>query len=320
MKRYSKLLLGLIFSTSLMFMSCSDSSDETDNVTSSKERANVYVTDAPIDNANVKAAYVTITDVKIDGKSLKADGNFTAKTVNLLNYQNGDKALLGDLELDSKNYSSLTLVLDYEMDVNGNTPGSYVETVDGTKHKLEAAANEIKISENFEVIANATNNIVVDFDLRKTIKEETGGSSSFNFVTMNELKSGIRVVNEKTTGTIKGMATDASGESDKVIVYAYKKGTFNAETETKGQGESNITFANAVASAVVQSTGSYTLSFLKEGDYELHFASYKDEDNDGKLELNAMLDVESNSNIELDNITVTSESEININVTVTGIL
>jgi hypothetical protein len=314
MKNYGNLFLGLMFLT-LIFASCSEDNDGPRQT----ENAKVYITDAPIDNANVKAAYVTVTDVKIDGKSING---FSATTINLLAYQNGNTKLLGNLDLSSRTYSNLTLVLDYNSNVDGNAPGCYVEMVDGTKHKLEAVSNEVSVNDSFEVIANATNKIVIDFDLRKTIKEEQGNaSSSFNFVSMSELKSGIRVVNEETTGSISGTATDTQSTSEKIIVYAYKKGQFNAQKETQGQGESNITFAGAVCSAEVNKlNGSYSLNFLEEGEYELHYASYTDNDQDNKYEFSSMLEAESVTNIDLGSITVSSGIQISANVTIKGTL
>tara|TARA_R110000744_G_C19261121_1_gene551367 strand:- start:104 stop:664 length:561 start_codon:yes stop_codon:yes gene_type:complete len=185
---------------------------------------------------------------------------------------------------------------------------------------LVASSNKITINDTFEVLANATNVIVIDFDLRKTIKEEKDGlSSDFNFVTMAELTAGIRTVNAELTGKISGSANDANNTSDKIIVYAYEKRTFNADVETQGKGESEVTFANAVTSGEVQGlSGSYSLDFLEEGEYELIFASYKEDDN-SEFSFNALLNVESTTGLNLGAIEVSSAIQISANVTVTGI-
>ena len=59
---------------------------------------------------------------------------------------------------------------------------------------------------------------------------------------------------------------------------------------------------------------------LKNGNYELHFVSYNDTDNDGEFEFNAMLDVESAAGVDLGNINISSETNVDIAVTVTGTL
>jgi len=273
------------------------------------------ITDAPIDNANVEGVFVTLADVKVDGKSLEG---FSKTTVNLAALVNGQTATLGNLDLAARSYSNIELVLDYETDAEGNSPGCYVAMANGAKDQLTAEANKISVSDAFEVLAKTSNEVILDFDLRKTIKEEQGTlESDFEFVSMSELSAGIRTVNEESTGQISGTANDAENTSDRIVVYAYEKGTFNAETETNGQGESNVTFKNAVTSSVVNSTsGSYTLSFLEEGEYELVFASYN---KDGDIfYFNALLEAESTTGLNLGAISVSSALQISANVTITG--
>lgn len=303
---------GVVLTTLFLALSCSDDADDDVNMNEESYETTFKITDAPIDNANVEAVVVTITDVKVDGNSLEG---FSATTVDLSALVNGQTETLGKLDLGAKSYSNLELVLDYDTDVNGNAPGCYVEMVNGEKDKLEASSKTIQVNDAFEVFADAQNNVVVDFDLRKSIVENEG---DFKFVTMGELSSALRVVNEETTGEIEGTVQDAESGSDKIIVYAYKKGTFNAETETNGSGTSNVTFANAVTSAEVSGiNNSYSLNFLEEGEYELIFAGYE-EDTNGELEFNALLEVESVTDIDLGALNVTSALQLNVNVVVTG--
>ena len=312
MKNYLK-IAGVILVSILTTISCSK--DDNDEMAKESYSTVFKITDAPIDNASVEAVFVTVSDIKVDGKSLEG---FNTITVNLAALVNGKTKTLGNLDLQAGSYSNLELVLDYNTDANGNAPGCYVEMANGEKDKLEATSNTIKINDTFEVLASIANEIVIDFDLRKTIKEEENNlSSDFGFVTAAELSAGIRTVNEETTGTISGTANDAQNTSDKIVVYAYKKGTFNTETETKGKGESKVTFANAVTSAEVSGlNGSYSLNFLAEGEYELIFASYnKDGD---KFYFNSLLQVESTTGLDLGAISVTSALQISANVTITG--
>lgn len=295
-------------------MSCSKNDDAA--MEGESYNTSFEVTDAPIDNAEVEAVFVTIANVSVDGKSLEG---FTATTINLAALVNGKTESLGNLDLQAKSYSSIVFELDFDKDVNGDAPGCYVEKANGEKDALIATSNKITITDKFEVLANATNVIVIDFDLRKTIKEEKDGlSSDFNFVTMAELTAGIRTVNAELTGKISGSVNDANNTSDKIIVYAYEKGTFNADVETQGKGESEVTFANAVTSAEVKNlSGSYSLDFLEEGEYELIFASYKEDDN-SEFYFNALLNVESTTGLNLGAIEVNSAIQISANVTVTG--
>jgi len=316
MKNYGK-LAGIVLMSALTMTSCSKDEEETVQEEESKAyNTSFAMTDAPVDNANVKAVFVTVADVKVDGTSLEG---FSKTTIELSSLVNGKTQALGNLDLEAGSYSDIELQLDYVTDDDGNTPGCWVETADGEKDAIESSASKISVSDAFEVFESESNEVVIDFDLRKTVKEEQGtAGSDFELVTLAELSAGIRALNEESTGTIKGEAADqGDASSDKIIVYAYDKGSFDAETETKGKGKSNVTFANAVTSSTVASAdGSYSLNFLAEGDYELVFVSYnKDGD---QFFFDALLEAESNTGLDLGAISVTSALQLDANVTITG--
>ena len=312
----TSILKTTILAALIAFASCSKD-DDGSTMTGESYDTKVSITDAPIDNASVSAAVVTITDLKVDGISIEG---FTTTTVDLLALQNGTKATLGNLGLEAGMISNVSLVLDYEMDQDGNFPGCFVETADGVKHQLIATTNEIKINDQVEILASSANEIVIDFDLRKTIIATAEAGDEFDFVTDAELSSGLRLVNEIEAGTVSGTVNDSENTSEMIIVYAYEAGTYTA-AEAEGQGSSGVTFANAVTSAVVNDlSASYELNFLEEGNYEVHFASYSDNDADGQFEFNGMLDVESATNINLSSVNVTSNFNLMLAVTVKGML
>lgn len=314
MKNYGK-AAGVFLMALATMTSCSDNEEESMPQESEAYDTTFKMTDAPIDNANVEGVFVTIADVKVDGTSLEG---FSKTTIELSALVDGKTETLGNLDLEAGSYSNIELQLDYVTDDNGSTPGCYVQTADGMKDAIEASASKISVSDAFEVFAKASNEVIIDFDLRKTIKEEQGtASSDFEFVSMSELSAGIRTLNEESTGKISGTADDTDDTSDKIVVYAYEKGSFDAETETKGKGESNVTFANAVtSSAVAGANGSYSLNFLSEGQYELVFVSYN-RDGD-QFFFNSLLEAESNTGLDLGAISVTSALQLSANVTITG--
>lgn len=302
--------------TVLIVLSCSDDDNIQSDMSAETYNTTFKMTDAPIDNADVEGVFVTIADVKVDGQSLTG---FSKTTVELSSLVNGQTETLGNLDLKSGTYSSLELILDYESDQTGSFPGCYVALVDGTKDKIESSSSTITIHDSFEIFASNNNEIIIDFDLRKTVKEdESTLSSDFDFVSVSEISAGIRTVNEETTGRISGNVNDSENTSDKIVVYAYEKGAFNAEVETKGQGESNIQFANAVtSSAVTGLNNSYSLNFLKEGEYELIYVSYSQGEN-SKFEFNALLEAESSTGLNLGAISVTSAIQLDAHVTIVG--
>ena len=278
----------------------------------------IGVTDAPIDDATVTGAFVTIADIQLDGKSVQG---FTRTTLDLNAYQNGSVRSLGNYNLQGKTYSSITFVLDFDMDATGNSPGCYVVSNGGIKSKLNSNSNIVTVSKNFQLTNGVSSSLVADFDLRKMIIHQTGGGADhYDFVTAAEMTTAIRLVVEGGSGIISGTLTDNVSGSTKVVAYAYKKGTFNRATEIQGQGTSNIEFKNAVSSALVSGSGFYQLHFLESGDYEIHFASYKDLNGDGQFELIGTLIVVGSGGIDLLSLTLNANATITANAIATGVL
>lgn len=309
-----KNLIGIIttvLAVALAFTSCQK--DNSGN--SGSASTTIKVTDAPIDDANVSGAFVTITDVKLDGQSVQG---FTKITIDLMAYQNGATKTLGNFNLQGKTYSSITFVLDFDADASGNAPGCYVLGTGGTKHKLQTTTNTFTVTKNFTLQSASSNSIIADFDLRKIITHQSGTADHFDFVTAAELQSSVRLVVENQTGTISGTLTGNTSGSEKVIAYAYKKGTFNRTAEMQASGASGIEFKNAISSSLVSGTGSYKLNFLEAGDYEIHFASYKDTDANNEFELKGTLIV--TSGIDILGLTVNSNTTLTANVLASGVL
>ncbi len=271
------------------------------------------VTDAPIDNAKVKSCFVTVSEIKLDGKAVEG---FQSTKIDLLAYQNGKTKTLGNFDLESKTYSQIDLVLDSE-GPSTNEMGCYIEENDGTIHPLSESDVEVKLSKQVDVMTNQTSKVILDFDLRKCIKNEMSSNSDFALVSSNELKKSIRVTGESTS-TIKGNCNTTLTGSDEVVVYVYKKGTFDMDEELNAKGDGNIIFYNAVTSAKTDSQGDFELHFLEEGDYELHFMSYETQaDGSQKLEGDLVLNILTSLNI-LD-INLTANSTTNVSVLATGI-
>lgn len=263
------------------------------------------ITDAPIDDAQVKGVLVTVSDVKVNGKSI---AGFSGKqTIDLKAHQEGLTKLLGTAELDAKTYSSLTLVLDLNEDQNGNSPGCYVLATDNAKYQLATTASgttEIALNKAWTVRNNAKTRVVMDVDLRKAIRYDENTSIRYAFVSPSELQASVRVVTREGTGTIKGTFDgDFDSNTEQVVVYAYKKGTFNANSET--QYQDGIQFRNAVNSTKIKAglvSNSYTLAFMEEGEYELVFAAYSKNQNSGRYVLDGMINADLEVNGSLSNI------------------
>jgi len=299
--------LGLVFSCS-----------KDDQGTSENPEAyntKVSITDAPIDNANVQAAFITISEVKVNGKSIEG---FQKTTVNISSLQNGNSELLGNLDLESGTTSEISLVLDNESDASGDAPGNYILTADSEKKALVATSGTINITDNLDIQAVENNEIVLDFDLRKAIVEDAS-TGDYKFVSETELNNSIRAVNSLETGSISGTVSNMnSSDAESMVAFVYKKGTY---TESEAGSENNVGFSNAVSSSSVnKADGNFELNFIEEGDYELHFASFSDTNSDGSMEINGMMDASSATAIDLQEFSVGANADITVEVVIAGLL
>lgn len=303
----------------ILFVSCDDSNEPV-----GKGNVQFELTDAPSDDANVRSVFVTVTDIKVDGKSI---GGVAKTTIDLKAYSEGaTKVVAMASQFDAKMYGNVTLVLDLNTDANGASPGCYVQTINGVRYKLRNTADgkaEVVIAKKFEVASNTTTKVVLDFDVRKCVAYDANENVKYRFVADGDLGAAVKLVIREKSGTIKGMYSDNSASSNKVVVYAYKKGAFSASTETQPQGENQTFFINAAGSSEVRSGLSgreYTIAFLEEGDYELYFAAYE-ETPSGKASFTGLLQAETSVDGSVGNrIAVEAGATVSISTVIKGIL
>jgi hypothetical protein len=316
---YLKLVNAVLVAGAIGFLSgCSKSNDP--SVQSGQ--AEFQITDAPSDDANIKSVFVTVTDIKVDGNSVSG---FTKQTIDLNALHDGKTQVLASSSMTAKAYSNVTLVIDTDTDVNGANPGSYVQTVDNAKYKLRSSGVvNVTVNKAWSVAANGKSTIVLDFDIRKAIKDMADQSVKYNFVSDANLNAAVRATAMESSGTISGTyAETVASNSDKVVVYAYKKGTFDANTEAQAQTDDAIYFKNAVTSTTVKNSGlanTYSLSFLESGDYEVHFASYKKSSTTDKFVLQGLLKASTTTSASVaDVITVQAGISVSASSTISGL-
>lgn len=278
------------------------------------------LTDAPVDDPNISGVFVTVTEIKVDG-SVWAGLNEKV-TIDVLALQNGNTRALGVADLNVQAYENIELILDLDADSAGQAPGCYVLTKDNVKHQLSMQGNS-SMSLFFDqgkvdLSAEQTAEVVLDFDLRKVIKRRSNDTSDYQFAAESQIKNNLRFVTKGNTGTILGNCNDMITNSDRIVVFAYAKGSYNHDAELDTSEEQQ--FAHAITSASVQSDGDYRLSFLEQGEYELVFVSYKDQDSDGRLEARGSLELNTLLGLDASNISVTSSSNTQVNVVATGLL
>lgn len=310
--------LLLFVMCSLLFVQCT----QDDNNDQKQKEVSIQLTDAPIDDADVSAVFVTIAEVKVDGETFA--GFSGKKTVNVKALQNGSVDVLGTADLDAKAYSNISLVLDLDTDDQGNAMGCYVERADGTKESLAGTATGTMEVTSQGTIDLATETrsaveVVLDFDLRKAIKTSSN-NNDYDFVSSADLSSSVRTVVKHETGTVKGSTSNSSGATnDKIVAYIYTKGSYDS-AEKSPQGTNNIRFKNAVSSSAVDANGNFQLSYMQEGEYDVVFAAYDyDAQNkatfQGTLEIGGLL-----SGTILGAVTVDAEAQANLSFDFTSLL
>lgn len=123
-----------------------------------------------------------------------------------------------------------------------------------------------------------------------------------------------------SVGTIEGTVAGWSKHADKVIVYAYEKGSFDVDAETQGSGDGNLQFKNAITSVQANANGNFELHFLEAGDYELYFAGYDDDDQDGQFEWKGKRSFDILAGIDLNVILVEADRSTRLELTIISIL
>lgn len=221
-------------------------------------QVNLSITDAPVDS--VDAINLAISGVVFeanDGETTEIDIS-PAMVVNLMTLTEGvTEQLVSSESLDKGSYRKVTL----KLDVNA----SFV-SVDGTDYNMTMptdAESGLEVSKNFEVSSGNDVNLVIDFDLRKSVRPRDGNN---DYV----LRPSMRLLVEAETGSVTGSINndllsldtqcfDSAGVVS-AVVYVFS-GNDVSPDDVDG------TSTDPLTSARVNPDLSYTAAFLEEGDY-----------------------------------------------------
>jgi hypothetical protein len=214
---------------------------------------NVQMTDAP--SCGYDHVYVTVSQVRINASSSAGDNdsgwtNITLSTpqkIDLLSLTNGTMATLGQATLPAGQYQQVRLVLTQNQ---GNTVANSV-VVSGTSNEQplatpSATQSGLKIIRPFDVAANSTVDLVLDFNACKSVVQKGNGSYA--------LKPVITATPTTVTGIIDGYIAAAEAGA---TVYAEQNG-------------------KVVSGTVADSTGHFAFSTLVQsstnGNYDIVIA------------------------------------------------
>ena len=320
MKSFAKSLFILSIFFVPLFQSCSDESSndpggEDVNKQIEKGILNLRITDAPIDDARVMSAFMTFSGVKLDTQTILFDNKVT---LDMLALQDGETTTLFNDSIKVGQYSTLELLVDYDIDASGNQPGCYVLDDMNVKHDLKTENQDnISISLNqveSEIKKGLNSQLTIDMDLRKAIQYELNPIDDDKYTFNTDLNSTIRIV-DTNHFTIDGSIQDILDISgDKTIVYVYRKGAFDTDMEV--DNNSQFQFKNAITSTMVDENGKFEIHFLQQDDYELRIISFNTMD-DGSLEAKGIVEVTALT--EIDPLGVLLDSNLEINMTAVAV-
>jgi len=222
-----------------MFYGCKDSPTAPANENAGLK---IYLTDSP---ASFDAVYITVTKVEVN-KNVSASNsdsgwitlNSTPKTYNLLTLRNGAEAVLGDTTLVTGQYNQIRLIIG---------SGSYV-VLNGVRANLvipSGMQTGIKLVHQFNITANSTTNLTLDFDANRSIVIEGNGTLT--------LKPTIRIVDNDNSGSISGKVFPQNAEpvvwtttssNDTVTAYPDSSGYFMLNAMPAGTSYNVVIHAN----------------------------------------------------------------------------
>lgn len=314
--RHSKNFFLPILSTFFLMTSCQKK--DSDLYLSPSGSINIEITDAPIDDPEIRNAYITLSGITFKDTNLLQEKS----SIDLLAYQNGNTKDLGTFDLPAQTYDHLTVELDLQEDAFGNIPGCFVATQQGKKHNLYPSNSIHKTLtlplQNLEVAPGAEVQLLLDFDLRKLIRYGASVSEiKYQFIDDRSMEDAIRVLEKDKTGSLRGTFLNESNQDYQIIVYVYESGTFNRSREIRTSETDLPNFFDAVSSSKLNSNGEFYLPFLTKGSYELIFSAHA---KNAENEHMGLLQAGSSSGSSLDNIHIEPGNEVKLQGVLTELL
>jgi hypothetical protein len=231
------------------------------------------MTDAPVDEADMVVIAMTEFEFKpVEGPSFRVPVTAAGRELNLLDFTNGESALIiDDEEVPAGDYEWLRIHFDMQasfvrLEANGATYPLFMPSGAQTGYKLVSG---------FTVPVNRAVSYILDFDLRKSLISPPGLRGPSGEPRTFLLKPTVRIMNVEETGGVFGVVADdllfeAPG-NDAVCA----EGGGNAVYAFEGLGVDPLEAAPLVTDIVEfdNATGDseYHLMYLLPGDYTLAF-------------------------------------------------
>jgi hypothetical protein len=231
--RYS-LVFSLLVTFLMFFFSSCEKDSTPPGETSPTGTLTIYLTDSPamveFDSVNITFSQVS---AHLDSEWVTVQGN--PITVNLLDLVNGNTIIFGSAEVPAGKYTQIRIKIDNAYVVLTGQQNPIPMTVPS------GAQTGLKLGPQFTVVEGATYEMVVDFDVSRSIVV-TGPPSNPGY----KLKPHLRIMPLALSGSITGTVTNPE----------------NSPTAFAIQGNDTIN-----TSIVNQVDGFFRLSFLPAGSY-----------------------------------------------------
>ena len=238
----------------------------------------LQLTDAPIDNMSEVMIRVLEIELKRTSGGWLRYTLINPATINLLSLQGTSTAdLLNNVEADTGDYKEIRLIVD------GTPMANYVRlAANGNTYDLNipsGSSSGMKIKGDFTVSGSGETTMVVDFDLRQSLKQN-GNSNNYS------LNPVTRLVDIDTAGHVRGTVAASSltapscsdGDVDTHnAVYIYSGAGAATDDINQSSNSNNDPFATTTI-AYDASIGGYLYeaAFLPEGDYTIAFTCNAD--------------------------------------------
>lgn len=240
-------LLTLASAALLSLAGCSKES--ADGASPGAAKLEVRLTDAP---GNFRAVVLDVQQIEVHLKEENDPSGwqtlaFTPQTVNVLDYVNGKSALLVSTDFAPGDLKEVRLILG---------PNSYVVGTDGDTYALKTPSGQtsgvkLKLA-NVTLAAGAIYQLLLDFDVAKSIVERGNWKAGNDKRERYLLKPVIRLVAQSLQGGLRGTVTPAVARPQ---VLAIRSSITRPDTVS--------TFADA--------SGAFQLNGLPAGTYQVQY-------------------------------------------------
>lgn len=246
-------------------------------------RMRLSVTDAPVDDAASVVVQFSGVAFKREGDAAEVvrDLSPSPRQLDLLEYQEGRAALLLDnVALPAGRYEWIRLIVDNETNVRD----SYIVLNTGVECELRVpsgAESGLKLNRGFELPADGSAALTIDFDLRKSIHAPPGQQGSTPDCSQAYLmRPTLRVVDDANVGAIAG-AIDSALVTEECLpnVYVFSGSDITPDDleEAAAAGDVDPLLVASVAVENGSTSYGYHAAFLPPGPYTVAFTCSDDD-------------------------------------------